>query len=150
MLRKSCQFCIIIIIIAVVVVVYYCYYCCCFLFVAAALCQKLFCTCDEFAYDNFRKFLKLHTLHNKTLFLDVLFSIFVCSGLKCCPTVLDIPGIRALSRNFRNSSLYNATCRKSPSARCVSVVSRVHVYNISKKPITSLKQILRYSATFLF
>jgi hypothetical protein len=61
---------------------------------------------------------------------------------------VDITGIR-VSRNFKNSSLFTASRKSSPSA--VSVYGANHACNdfdISRKPVTSLKQILRQSVTF--
>jgi hypothetical protein len=51
-------------------------------------------------------------------------------------------GIRVLPRNFRNSSLFTATCKNSPSARCVSAPNCVHRHRyLFRKPVISLKQI---------
>jgi hypothetical protein len=109
-----------------------------------ALCQNRFCTHNHVTYEVLLEFLKLHTLHDRRLHLDALFFISVYSGLKCCPSVLDTMGIRAPSRNVRNSSLFTATCRNCPSARCVTAANYVcKATVIFGKPITSLKQILR-------
>jgi hypothetical protein len=54
--------------------------------------------------EDFLKFLPLHTLHDGTVHLDVLFFISVLSGLKFCPSLLDTSVIRVLPRNFRNCS----------------------------------------------
>jgi hypothetical protein len=59
------------------------------------------------------------TYTTKTL-NDALFSVFVYSGQKCCPSLLGTTGIRVLHRNFRISSLFTVTCNQSPSDRCVS------------------------------
>ena len=59
--------------------------------------------------------------------------------------------IQVPSRNFRNSSLFTATCTHSPSARWVSAANRMRkLVDIFRKPITSLKQTLRLSVTFLY
>jgi hypothetical protein len=85
-----------------------------------------------------------HTLHYRRLHLDALFFISVHSGLKCWPSVLDTTGIRVPSRYVRNSSLFTAACENSPSARCVTAANRVcKDTDIFRKPVTSLKQILR-------
>ena len=48
-----------------------------------ALCQYRFFTRDHGTYKDFLKFLNLYTLHNRRLYLDVIFLISVHSGLKC-------------------------------------------------------------------
>jgi hypothetical protein len=60
-----------------------------------AVFQYRFFTRDHITYEDFLKFLKLHTLHDGGLPLDPLFFIFVYSGLKCYPF---------LPHNFTNSS----------------------------------------------
>jgi Tat protein secretion system quality control protein TatD with DNase activity len=50
----------------------------------AALCQYRFFAHDRGTYEDFLKFLNLYTLHNRRLYLDVLFLISVHSCLKCC------------------------------------------------------------------
>jgi hypothetical protein len=76
--------------------------------------------------------------------LDALFFISVYSGLKCCPSLLDTTGIRVSSRNVRTSSLFTATCKNSPTARCVTAANRVcKATDIFSKHIASLNQILR-------
>jgi len=49
----------------------------------------------------------------------------VYSGLNCFPSLLDIIGNRGFIRNFRNSSLFAATCKNSGSARGVSAANHV-------------------------
>jgi len=45
---------------------------------------------------------------------------------------------------IKKSSLFTAACKNSPSARCVSVANRVcKDFDIVRKPVASLKQILR-------
>jgi len=69
--------------------------------------------------------------------------ISVYSGLKCCPSVLDISGVRDFPRNFRHSSPFTANFENSPPARYVSAVNHVcEDVDILRKPIVSLKQIL--------
>ena len=76
-------------------------------------------------------------------YLDALFFISVYSGLKCCPSVLDISGVRDFPRNFRNSSPLTPIFKNSPSARYVSAANHVcEDVDILRKPIASLKQIL--------
>ena len=90
-------------------------------------------------YADFPKFLNLPALHNRRLHLDALFFISVCpAGLIYWPSVLDITGIRVLPRNLRNSSLFTATSKISPSSRRVSATN--HLCNdvrILSKPIDS-------------
>jgi hypothetical protein len=109
-----------------------------------APCQNRFFTHDHVTYKDFLQFLKLHTLHDRRLHLDALFFIAVYSVLKCCSSLLDITSIRVFPR-FRNSSLFTATCKDSPSARCVSAVNCVCSKDVDtfRKTIISLKQILR-------
>ena len=110
-----------------------------------ALCQYRFFTHNHATYEVFLKFLNFHTLQNKRLYLDALVFVYVYSGLKCCPSLLATTGIRVLPRNFRNSSLFTATCNNSPSAGYVSAANRLFKdVDIFRKPITSLKQILRW------
>jgi hypothetical protein len=61
----------------------------------AALCQNHFFSSFG-TYQDFLKNLKLHTLYDRTRFLDALFLSSVYSGLKCCLSLLDATGIRAL------------------------------------------------------
>jgi hypothetical protein len=79
------------------------------------------------------------------------FFISVYSGMKFCPPLLDITGIPVLPCNFKNSSLFTATCKTSPSARCVSAANLLcqDVENTSK-PTASVRQILRQCVTFLY
>jgi hypothetical protein len=63
--------------------------------------------------------------HNTVLLVLLLLLLLVYSGLKCCPSLLATTGTRVLTRNFKNSSLFTATCKNSPSARCVSAANRV-------------------------
>jgi len=86
--------------------------------------KSFFFTYDHVIEEDFPKFLELHTSHSKRRYF-MHFFISVSSGLKCCPSFVDAPGIRVLPRSFRNSFLFAATCNNSPSARCVSAAKRV-------------------------
>jgi hypothetical protein len=109
-----------------------------------ALCQNRFSTHDHVTYEDFLEFLKLRTPHDRRLHLDALFCISVYSGLECCLSLLNATGVRVPSRNVRNSSLFTATCTNPPTARCVTAANRVcKAADIFRKPVTSLKQILR-------
>jgi ornithine cyclodeaminase/alanine dehydrogenase-like protein (mu-crystallin family) len=80
-------------------------------------------------------------MHDSRRHLDALFFISVYSGLKCCPSLLDTTGIRVPSRNVRNSSLFSATCKNSPPAKCVTAANGVcEDADIFRKTITSLKK----------
>jgi hypothetical protein len=104
------------------------------------LCQNRIFTRDHVTYGHFIEFLKLHILQDRRLHLDALFFISVYAGLKCFPSRLDTTAIGLLSRNVRNSSLFTAACKNSPSARCVSPANRVcKGTDVFRKPITSLK-----------
>jgi hypothetical protein len=76
--------------------------------------KKLKCIQNRFfTNEDFPNFLKLHTLHDRRLHFDALFFVSVYSGLKCCASLLDTTGIQGFPRNFRNSSLFTATCKIS-------------------------------------
>jgi len=62
--------------------------------------------------------LKLRAIYDSRLQPDALLFISVYSGLKCCPSLLDINGIRFLPLNFRNSSMFSVTCKNPPSCQC--------------------------------
>ena len=67
----------------------------------------------------------------------------VYSGLKYCPSLLHATGIRAPSRNFRNSSLFFAASKISPTARCILAANLVfNDDDFFRNPITLLKQSL--------
>jgi hypothetical protein len=59
-----------------------------------APCQYFFFSCDCVTYEGFLTFLKLHTLYNRRLKLDVLFFMSVNSGWKCCLSLLNRTSIR--------------------------------------------------------
>jgi len=88
------------------------------------LCQNRFSTQDHVPYEDFPKPLKLHSLQERRLHLDVLLFISVYSYLKCCPSSWDITDARVILRNFRNSSLLTVSYKHSPSAACVSAANR--------------------------
>ena len=94
--------------------------------------------------------LQLHTLHCSWLHMDAVFFISVYSGLNCFLCFLDTTAMRVLPRNFRNLSLFTATCNNSLSARYVPAANLVFkdVY-IFGKHITSLKQIQHWYDIFV-
>jgi hypothetical protein len=59
-----------------------------------ALFQYRFFTYDLVAYEDFLKFLKFHTLYNRTVHYYALCFMPVYSGSKCCPSLFDIAGNR--------------------------------------------------------
>jgi hypothetical protein len=76
--------------------------------------------------------------------------IIIVINLKYCPSLLDTTGIWLPSRNVRNSPLFTATCKNSPTARCVTAANRVcKDSDIFRTSIISLKQILCCTGTFL-
>jgi hypothetical protein len=85
--------------------------------------------------DDFLKFLKFHTLQERRIYLDALFLISVYFCLKCCPSVLDITGIRVLPRNFRNSFVFTVTC-KNCLPRVFRLLTACKDVGISRKSIT--------------
>jgi hypothetical protein len=62
---------------------------------------------------------------------DVLFFTSVNSGLKYYPFLLDTTGIQDHPCNFRNTSLFTATCKNSPAARHVLAANLVCKMSIS-------------------
>jgi len=53
-----------------------------------AFCQNCFFSHHHVTCREFLEILKVYTLHNRRLHLDVLFFISVDSGLKCCPSLI--------------------------------------------------------------
>jgi hypothetical protein len=64
----------------------------------AALCFNRFFPQVPYNYSLASEELKLHTLRKRSHHLDALFLIQVYFGSKCCPSVLEIAGLRVLSR----------------------------------------------------
>jgi hypothetical protein len=116
-----------------------------------ALCQNCFFTYDNVTYEDFLKIMKLRTLHKRRLTPGAnVFFISVYFGLKCCPSLLDVTGIRVLPHNFRNSFLFIVTCKNTPSARRVSAAKYLcKDVDVSRKVTDSLNQNLRYFVTCL-
>jgi hypothetical protein len=86
----------------------------------------------------------------KTYSVCTVFFISVYFGLKCCPSLLDVTGIRVLPRNFSNSSLFTAIAKNIPSARRGSADKYLcKDVDVSRKTTDSLKQNLRYFVAFL-
>ena len=117
-----------------------------------ALCQYRFFTYDHVTDEDLHKFLMRITLLSRRIYFDTLFLISVYWGLKCCPSLLVVTGIREIPLNFRHSSLFTATCNNnSPSARCVSAAHLVcESVDILRKTTKSLKHFLRQSVSFLY
>jgi hypothetical protein len=108
----------------------------------AALCQSCFFNASG-TYEDFLKNLKLHTLHDRRRSLDALFLSSVYCGVKFCPPLLDATGIRVPLRNFRDHSLFFATSKNSPTARCVLFANPVfNDADLFRNPISLLKQIM--------
>ena len=63
--------------------------------------------------------------------------------------LLDNTGIRVCPRYFRNSSLFTVSCKILVFSMCVCYQPCAKRPDIFRKPITSLKQILASSVTFL-
>ena len=66
---------------------------------------------------------------------------------------MDVTGIRVLRRNFRKSSLFTATCKNSPSAKCVSAASLLCAKTsiaLGNTLLLNKKKNLRRSVTFLY
>ena len=62
----------------------------------------------------------------KDFYFDAIFFFICLFGLKMLPFLGrggGNTGTRVLPRNFRNSFLFTATCKNSPSAGCVSAVN---------------------------
>jgi hypothetical protein len=71
--------------------------------------------------------LKFHILRIRRQCLDALFRIQVYLGLKFCPSVLGIVGLRVPARYIRDFALFNvcSSCKNSSSARCASAANIV-------------------------
>jgi hypothetical protein len=71
--------------------------------------------------------LNLHTLRIRRHRLDALFLTQVYFGLKFCPSVLEIVGLRVPARYVRDFALFNVctSCKNCPSARCASAANVV-------------------------
>jgi hypothetical protein len=71
--------------------------------------------------------LKLHTLRIRRHRLDALFLTQVYFGLKFCPSVLEIVGLRVPARYIRDFAVFNvcSSCKNCPSARCASAANVV-------------------------
>jgi hypothetical protein len=82
---------------------------------------------DHYSYSFVLEELKLHTLHIRRHRLDALFFIQVYIGLKFCPSVLEIVGLRVPARYIRDFALFSActSCKNCPSARCASAANFV-------------------------
>jgi hypothetical protein len=83
--------------------------------VVVTLCQNHVFSHAQLVYKDFLKILNFHILCERNLQLDPLFLISYYLYLKCCPSLLDITGIRVFSRNFRNFKPFPATCETSLS-----------------------------------
>jgi hypothetical protein len=59
--------------------------------------------------------------------LDALFPTQVFFGLKFCPSVLEIVGLRVPARYIRDFALFNvcSSCKNCPSGRCASAANVV-------------------------
>jgi hypothetical protein len=87
--------------------------------------------------------LKLPALYDRRPSSAALFLSSVHSGLKCCPSLLDAVDIKVPLFNFRNCSLFFASNRNSPNARCVLAANFVlKGVDLFSNPITALKQTL--------
>jgi hypothetical protein len=63
--------------------------------------------------------------------------------------LLDATGIRVFLCNFRNHSLFSATSKNSPTARCVLAVNLVfNDVDFFRSPIILLKQILNWNLLY--
>jgi len=72
-----------------------------------------------------------HMAHNSYYIYYIVLLLLLVS-------LLDITGIRVLSRGFRNSSLFTAACKTSPSPRRVSAASLLcQDVDITSKPTAS-------------
>jgi hypothetical protein len=79
----------------------------------------------EYHYGNLLERLHLLTLHNRRRHFDDLFLIKVSSGTTFCPSVLEMVGLRVLTRNISNIPMFTCSSSHCPSARCVSTANTV-------------------------
>jgi hypothetical protein len=63
----------------------------------------------EYDRDNLLEQFNLLTVHIRRRHPDVLFLINVCSGAKCCPSVLEVVDISVSTRNIRNFTMFIAS-----------------------------------------
>jgi hypothetical protein len=71
----------------------------------------------EYHRDNLLEKLNMLTVHIKCRHPGALFLIDVCSGAKCCPSVLEAVGIRVSTRNIRVRNFTTFICS---SSHCLS------------------------------
>jgi hypothetical protein len=76
-------------------------------------------------YDNLLEKIHLLTLHNRCRHFDALFLINVFSGTNCCPSVLEMVGLRVPTRNTPNFNMFTCFSSHCPSARWVSTANAV-------------------------
>jgi hypothetical protein len=93
----------------------------------AALCFIWFFPQVQYNYSLALLELKLHTLYIRRHRLDAFFLTQVCFGLKFCPSVLEIVGLRVPARYIRDFALFNvcSLSKNCPSARCASAANVV-------------------------
>jgi hypothetical protein len=85
------------------------------------------------------------TLRKKRCRLDALFLIQVYRGLKYCPSLLKVVGLRVPTRYFRDFSMFNVSPlnKNCPSARCASAANVVcRDFVVFKTNIVSLSHVL--------
>jgi hypothetical protein len=95
--------------------------------IIADLCFNRFFPPVQYSYFLALVELKLHTLFIRRHRLDALFLTQVYFGLKFCPSVLEIVGLRVPARYIRDFALFNV-CSSStncPFARCASAANVV-------------------------
>jgi hypothetical protein len=112
----------------------------------AALCCYRFFPHVHYSYANALEYLKLHTLCQRRCHLDALFLIQVYRGLKYCPSLLEVVGLRVPTRYFRDFSTFNVSPlnKNRPSARCASAANVVcRDFDVFKTSVVSLSHILQ-------
>ena len=95
----------------------------------------------------FKKFLMFHTVHDERLHFDALLFIYVCSDLKSCPSLLNIRGLLVISENPPCLLALVKTLHLLEVLLLLTLYAKTSIS--LKKPITSLKQILRWSSDIL-
>jgi hypothetical protein len=86
-------------------------------------------------------YLRLRVRGHWIIIIIIIIIITLVQNVACL--FLDLTSIRVLFRNFRNSSLFAATCKNSPSARRVSAADLLcKDVDILRKPVISLKWLL--------
>jgi hypothetical protein len=110
-----------------------------------APCYNRFLPHVHCSHANALEYLKLHTLCKRRYHFDALFRIQVYCGLKYCPSLLEVVGLRVPTQYLRDFSMFNfsPSLKNCPSARYASAANVVcRDFDVFKTNIVSLSHIL--------